>query len=283
MSVQVSTTEASGRLGVLSIHLDGERCRIGCTYCYLGNRPKPSLGIGKPATLDPKMLAEAVATLPAREVAVAISEPVHGVPDALKAVVRAANARGLPVAVTTTVAVAEKERGLFGDVDRVNLSIDPAKGPVSVRPLIKLAQDLTTSRREVAFIVTLSNLAFANELAGGLLASMLAGTAPARIQLNGIKPPPDWCNKAYLLGFYGKIQHLIDEHLDRRLYMDCYVHARIFGLGPCPARPDISPANEFRACVYQGPADFTFTTAADLAAKTADYVAPAVCPWGEIV
>jgi hypothetical protein len=25
-------------LGVLSIHLDGARCRVGCEFCYLGER-----------------------------------------------------------------------------------------------------------------------------------------------------------------------------------------------------------------------------------------------------
>jgi hypothetical protein len=229
------------------------------------------------------VLEQAVATLPCREVAVAVSEPVHGVPDTLKAVIRAATVRGLPVAVTTTAAVAERERGLFADADRVNLSIDPAKGPVSARPLLKLASDLTTSRREVAFIVSLATPEFVSELGAGLLATLLSGDAPARIQLNGIKPPPDWCNKAFILGFYGQIKDLLDRHLDRRLYIDCYVHARVMGLGPCPARPDISPGNEFRACVYQGPADFVFTDAADLAARTRDYVAPGVCPWGDVV
>ena len=38
------------------------------------------------------------------------------------------------------------------------------------------------------------------------------------------------------------LRPLLQQHMDRRLFLDCYVAARILGLGDCPARPDLSPA-----------------------------------------
>ncbi len=55
--------------------------------------------------------------------------------------------------------------------------------------------------------------------------------------------------------------------------------ARILGLSACPAKPDVAPGREFRACVYQARPDFVFADGADFARRTAGYVAPAACPF----
>ena len=59
------------------------------------------------------------------------------------------------------------------------------------------------------------------------------------------------------------------ERSRRRLFLDCYVAARILGLGGCPARADLSPAAPaaaaFRSCVYQPAPDFVAADALTLA------------------
>ena len=55
------STRAPGKmnsLGVLSLHLDGSPCRVGCEFCYLGSRPDSQ---GAPLDLDRvEPLADAV-------------------------------------------------------------------------------------------------------------------------------------------------------------------------------------------------------------------------------
>ena len=65
-------------LGVLSIHLDGAACRVGCEFCYLGARAPSDLssppdGAGA-KHLDIKMLEDVLSRLDYAEVAVAVSE-----------------------------------------------------------------------------------------------------------------------------------------------------------------------------------------------------------------
>jgi hypothetical protein len=101
----------------------------------------------------------------------------------------------------------------------------------------------------------------------------------ARVALSALKPPPPWCDRAFWLRALARLAPLLDEHLDRRLFLDCYVAARILRLGDCPARPDVSPGNAFRACVYQPAEDFRFATVDELARRLERFEAPRVCPF----
>src|SRR5262249_30254485 len=71
VAFQLSTQPLDASLGVLSIHLDGKPCRVGCEFCYLGARTGPGGD-----ELDLGLIADALARLSYDEVAVAISEPV---------------------------------------------------------------------------------------------------------------------------------------------------------------------------------------------------------------
>ena len=103
-------------LGVLSIHLDGAACRVGCEFCYLGARapsdPSSPADGGGANHLDIKMLEDVLSRLDYAEVAVAVSEPAAPVLGLLRAIMLAAEARGKPVAITTTAASAFE--GRFG-------------------------------------------------------------------------------------------------------------------------------------------------------------------------
>ena len=264
------------RLGVLSIHLDGQRCRVGCEFCYLAARDHDADGA---AALDPALLADALGRLDYDEVAVAISEPAARWLPSLRVIVRAAAARDRPVAITTTAAVLAAERGVIDGVSRVSLSIDPRKGPVIPAAIDRVAASVRAPGREVALVVTLVSPAFAAALLDGALAALVALPHVDKVALHGLKPPPDWCDSAFWLAAFARLAPLLERHLDRRLFLDCYVAARILSLGGCPARPDLSPGRRFRACVYQPAADFTFSDAADLSARLADFVAPSVCPF----
>jgi len=229
--------------------------------------------------LDPVLIEELIAKLPYKEVAVSLSEPAEMWANGIRTVIRAARNRGKPVAVTTTLAVARNHTGMLSEATRVNLSIDPAKGPVNVRVVAAVAKDLNLPTREVSLIVTLASPPFCDQLAAGMLQQFLELPTVDAVALNGIKPPPPWCDRNYWLGFLARIKPLVDQYLDRRLFSDCYVHARILGLGPCPARPDISPGAEFRSCVYQKMPDFEFTAPEEIIARTENYLPPAVCPF----
>src|SRR5262249_20949344 len=52
---------------VMGFHLDGQVCRVGCSFCYLGAREDNAAG---ERSLDPDLMAGIVAKLPAREIAV---------------------------------------------------------------------------------------------------------------------------------------------------------------------------------------------------------------------
>lgn len=284
-------------LGVLSVHFEAGRCRVRCPFCYLGQRSGADDDAQIGAGFDAAIAEEAIAALDYRELAVTLSEPIEGSLGALARLVRAANSRGRLVAVTTTLAVIRKlpAEALTG-VGRLNLSVDPWKGQVH-RPVGRVeAADVAVALAEVrakwqaerVLIVTLSNQRFAEALWNGLLAELLDLEDVDRVALNALKPPPPWCDRAFWMAALARIGPLLRMHLDRRLFLDCYVAARILGLGDCPARPDLSPVAatagsasglSFRSCVYQPAPDFIAETSAELADRLRDFRVPASCPF----
>ncbi len=282
----------------LGFHLDGQICRVGCSFCYLGARAANGAG---ERVLDEAVLAGIVSRLvshhgatPFRELAVAVSEPARRWRPGLRALAGAAAAAGVPLTVTTTPAVVADDPWVLDGAFRVSLSLDPEKtkgeAPV-VAGLGKAAAgiDLAVLERalaetgprgtEVVALVSLASPEVAAALAEGLLAELLEHPGVAAVALNGLKPPPPWCDRAFWLRFCKAIAPLLERHLHRRLHLDCYVGARILGLGGCPAKPDVSPGREFRACVYQAAPDFVFGDADELARRVAGYVPPDVCPF----
>lgn len=326
-------TRAGGAaLGVLSIHFEGGRCRVNCPFCYLGKRTDAAPP-GAPGSLDIDLVEAALEALAYREVAVAISEPVEAVLPALRRLSEVTARRGRRLSLTTTLAVlstlAAEAPEVLAAAGRVSLSIDPFKGQLAapalrmggpvdaeeVRAALRLLADKSAAER--VLILTLSTAEFAERVfgpgpgagpgpgpdadagapaAGGLLARLLALPEVDRVALNALKPPPPWCSTAFWLRALQRIAPLLREHLDRRLFLDCYVAARILGIGGCPARPDLSPAVgagetaapgvgavpggvAFRACVYQPSPDFYARSADELTARLADFTPPAVCPF----
>lgn len=321
---QGGPTALDFRLGTLSIHFEAGRCRVACPFCYLGQRTGAHEGLVA-AQFDAD-LAQAIETLPYRELAMTLSEPIEpllegpsglGSPgkDAPQSLfgrlLSIAQARGRTTAVTTTLAVAAQlTPDRLPAPSRFNLSIDPWKGPAQ-RPqqgpsspldLPEIARVVALVKQrfasECVLILSLSTLRFVEELCDGLLASLLALPTVDRIALNALKPPPSWCDSKLWLRLLAAIRPLLAKELDRRLFLDCYVAARILGLGPCPGRPDLSPAFgappdtaliplgrarpdslAFRACIYQPAPDFHVASSADLAQRLASYVVPATCPF----
>lgn len=273
-TINASGMSTNAALGTLGFHLDGRACRVGCAYCYLGARPASA-----ERTLPGHLAAAIVADAPARDVAVAISEPARRWREGLEAVARAAAARGLPLAVTTTAAVVAADPWVTQGASRLTVSVDPAKGAVELDALTAALAAVARPDLEVVALVSLVSPEFCDQLAGGLLEGLLALPGVGAVALNGLKPPPPWCDRRFWLQFLGRIRPLLEQHLHRRLHLDCYVNARILGLGGCPAKPDVTAGREFRACVYQARADFVFADAADFAARTAGYQAPARCPF----
>ena len=301
----------AARLGVLSIHFEGGRCRVNCPFCYLGKRAgtalPPPLGETGDGAFE-ALVAAAIAELSYSEVAVALSEPVEPVLPVLLRLAEAAARRGRPMALTTTIAVAMAlPAAVLSRFARLNLSVDPFKGQLAgpagqvaaAEVQAVLAAVRARARLEHVLIVTLSTPRFAQQLWGGLLGELLALDGVDRVALNALKPPPPWCDRAFWLQALHRIRPLLREHLDRRLFLDCYVAARILGLGGCPARPDLSPASAeesrlvklgrgatpsgaavaFRSCVYQPAADFVVRSSADLQHRLHDFTAPATCPF----
>jgi hypothetical protein len=278
-SIPALSTHSGRSLGVLSVHLDGQRCRVGCEFCYLGAR-EPG-GAGPP---EPRLLDELLERLDYREVAVAVSEPAAAARPALEAIVRAAARRGRPVAVTTTVAVAA-EPGLLDGVARLSLSVDPRKGRVVPSHLERAARLAKVGRPslEVVLIVSLISPEFAARLVEGrLLAALVDLPSVDKVALNALKPPPPWCDRAFWMRALGALEPLLARTLDTRLFLDCYVAARLLGLGGCPARPDLSTGRggiAFRSCVYQPTPDFTADGADEFVRRLSGFVAPAACPF----
>lgn len=263
-------------LGTLSLHLDGVPCRVGCAFCYLGARNDG------PAAPDLALLTDALARLRYDEVAVAVSEPLAPALPRLTAIVAAARA---PVAVTTTLQLARQSPALFAGVARANLSVNPAKGAVDRARIAATAAALKALHPslEIVLIASLATPEFAAELVDdGLLAALVDVPAVDKVALNALKPPPDWCDRAFWMRTLGRLQPLLARALDVRLFLDCYVAARLLQLGGCPARADLSPATggvAFRGCVYAAAPDFVAADAVTLAARLAGFTPPAVCPF----
>ncbi len=301
-------------LGVFSVHFEGGRCRVRCPFCYLGQRAGavtpampsarlPVLGqLAAPSPsnltseLDVDLVVEALGLLNYRELAVTLSEPIAPLLMPLSRLSAAAAQRGRPVAITTTLSVCRELLGsgmdVLDGVSRLNLSIDPWKGQWAAAPgqveVSDIAAALSALRQRFAaervLILTLSTPRFAAELFDGLLAALLQLPDVDRLALNALKPPPPWCDRDFWLRGLSALQPLLRQHLDRRLFLDCYVAARILKLGGCPARPDLSPAPgqkgvAFRSCVYQPDIDFLTESSQDLSQRLRSFVAPAVCPF----
>jgi hypothetical protein len=143
-------------------------------------------------------------------------------------------------------------------------------------------------------IVSLTTPEFAARLTDGLLAELVDAPDVDKVALNALKPPPPWCDRAFWLQALARLRPLLERALDRRLFLDCYVAARILRLGGCPARADLSPAPApapalassptgsgvaFRACVYQPAPDFVAADTDALAARLRGFTPPPVCPF----
>src|SRR5262249_25670420 len=196
-------------LGTLGLHLEGRPCRVGCSFCYLGARPAASPG-DENDEMDPDVAAAVVAAAPATGVAVALSEPASRWRASLDAVKAAAARRGIPVASTTTPAAVARDLWILDGCRTLNLSIDPAKAPgkgsvdvASLRRVLRRA--FLPAGLEVVGLVSLVSREFADRLARGLLAELVAEPAFAFIGLNGLKPPPPWCDRAFWLRFLARI------------------------------------------------------------------------------
>ena len=260
-------------LGTLSIHLDGTPCGVGCDFCYLGRRQDAAAG-----RLQLPLATQALGALRYDEVAVAVSDAHDAA--ALRVLVAAARA---PVAVTTTLPLAG-QLDLAG-VRRLNLSVDSYKGWADPARIGALARRLKAAHPglDLVLLATLDTPPFAARLVdGGLLAELVALPDVDKVALNALKPPPPWCDRAFWMGALARLAPLLAAALDTRLFLDCYVAARLLGLGACPARPDLSPAAggvAFRGCVYQPAPDFVVADAASLAARLDGFTAPAACPF----
>lgn len=259
-------------LGTLSIHLDGTPCKVACSFCYLGARRDAGGRLHLP------LLTGALGALRYDEVALAVSDAADSA--SLRAVIEAARA---PVAVTTTLQLAGRLD--LGGVARLNLSLDSYKGAAEPARIEALAASLRAAhpRLEIVLLATLDTPAFATRLVDeGLLAALVALPSVDKVALNALKPPPPWCDRAFWMRALARLEPLLATALDTRLFLDCYVAARLLRLGPCPARADLAPADggvAFRSCVYQPVADFVAADAATLAVRLDDFAAPAACPF----
>jgi hypothetical protein len=264
---------------VLSVHLEGTACRVGCEFCYLGNREPTDSSLP-----ELPLLQNLLASLTYDEVAVAVSEPAEAARPALAVIRAAAAAAGRPLAVTTTLQIAAAFPELLDGAQRVNLSVDPRKGPVMPERIGALGRALKARGPvDVVLIVSLVTPSFAARLVDdGLLEALVDLPDVDKVALNGLKPPPPWCDRAFWLRTLDRLRPLLARSLDSRLFLDCYVAARILGIGGCPARADLTPAPggwAFRSCVYQPAAELVAADAGQLAGRLRGFVPPAECPF----
>lgn len=261
-------------LGTLSIHLDGARCRVGCDFCYLGAR-KDQVG-----RLDSALLEAALGRLDYHEIAVALSDPIEPAAPHLDRIFALARA---PVSITTTCAIAAHHPRLLHRAARISLSIDPYKAPTAPARIASLCEKLReNSAAEIVLLVSLVSPQFCEQLFDGLLDQLLELPTVDKVALNALKPPPPWCDRIFWLQALNQIEPLLKRHLERRLFLDCYVAARFLKIGDCPARADLSPTANglaFRSCVYQPTADFEFSRAEDAVARLQNFQVPAACPF----
>ena len=283
----LSTHSLDGKIGVLSVHPDGRPCRVGCEFCYLGarveSRPPVTSTSGPYAWRS--LLSESLARLDWQELAFALSEP-DAEAEVLATCAQSARARGRALAVTTTLAIAHSHPALIATpgVTRVNLSVDPRKGSASPERVAHALEALTGAgaKPEIVLIVSLTDERFAESLIAGRLDELLAVRGVDKIALNALKPPPAWCDRAFWLRALARLGPLLARELDRRVFLDCYVAARIVGLGGCPARADLTPSGAalaFRSCVYQPAPDFVAADATTLARRLRGFTPPSACPF----
>ena len=117
---------------------------------------------------------------------------------------------------------------------------------------------------------------------GALLEALLELPDVDKVALNALKPPPSWCGREFWMRALGTLRPVLEHHLDRKLFLDCWVAARLLGLGGCPARADLTPAAgglAFRGCVYSPAPDFIAAGAAELTRKLTGFTPPASCPF----
>lgn len=264
-------TDGKRNLGTLSVHLDGRVCRVGCEFCYLGARQ------GEDGPFDLGLLTELIGAVEFDELAIALSEPVEPWREALESLRRLASARKKKLAITTTMPIAHAWLELFEGVDRVNLSVDPRKGAVEAPRIDLLAGRLDVG--EVVLVVSLVTPGFAADLIEhGLLEALVDLRHVDAVALNALKPPPEWCGRSFWMRALARLRPLLERTLDRKLFLDCWVAARLLGLGDCPARPDLTPSAggfAFRSCVYQNVADRVLAAPDPMRG----FVAPAECPF----
>ncbi len=278
-SSHLSTRVTDGNVGVLSIHLDGEACRVGCEFCYLGARD------GETGPADLNLLETLVDRVIWSELAVAVSEPAEAAAPAITRLAALCARRNKPLAITTTQQLAAAYPELLAHAARVNLSIDPRNGAVDTARLETLAAalDARNPALDVVLIVSLIDPEFADRLIHrGLLASLVDLPSVDKVALNALKPPPPWCDRAFWLRSLKALEPLLARALDTRLFLDCYVAARILNLGGCPARADLSPTPTgyaFRSCVYQPSADYLVSDGETLARSLSNFVPPERCPF----
>lgn len=270
-------SEMSTRLGTLGFHLDGRPCRVGCEFCYLGART--GAGVPELDRFDAALAADIVGAAPARDVAIAVSEPAGRWRAAVERIAGAARARGLPVAITTTPAVVASEGWIAAACDRLALSVDSAKGDTDPRSLAAVAVRLVRRGLELVAMVTVESPQAADRLARGALAELLAARSIDVVCLNALKPPPVWADRAFWLRFLARLGPLLDANLGRRLHLDCYVGARLLGLGGCPGKLDVAFGGEVRACVYQQAPSVIIADAADFVRRLVDLGPPGTCPF----
>lgn len=282
------------RLGVLSVHLDGAPCAVGCPFCYLGAREADGRNGSQRLTRlrhpraandthpAPELL-RAVEQLDYAELAIALSEPTGPHRETVASLIDAARRRGLPTALTTTADVVLADASQLAGAARLNLSVDPWKMRGDVVEAVRVASRAAKAHvPEVIAIATLSTPAFAEQLLNGTLHQLVDLPELDGVALNALKPPPPFCDRAFWLDALSRLRPLLDRALDKRLHLDCYVAARLLGLGGCPGRADVTPAGgstaklAFRSCVYASRPDVE-ATADELAARP--YAAPAVCPF----
>lgn len=267
-----------------------------CPYCYLGARPGTAQsGLAGSGALS--ALREVVSHLAQNrrtsELALSVSEPWEPSFAALCELTRLAAGFSQRVTITTTMACAlSLPETTWEHVHRLNLSVDEEKGPrkegrVDPREVGDVLSRLPAQLEKV-LIVTLSSQAFAERLLSGLLAELIAVPQVHKVALSALKPPPPFCDRAFWLSALSRLAPLLHKELHNRLFLDCYVEARILGLGDCPARPDLSPASKeekalgplaFRACVYQPEPDVVAKSPADLLHHLATFSAPKRCPF----
>jgi hypothetical protein len=186
--------------------------------------------------------------------------------------------------VTTTPQLVLARPELLRGASRLNLSVDPWKLPGADDGLLvevtRAAAAAKTASVEVVAIATLSTPSFAEALVGGLLARLVEAPGVDAVALNALKPPPPFCDRAFWLDALARLGPLLDRELDKRLFLDCYVAARLLGIGGCPARPDLSPSGgriAFRSCVYAPTPDVEIDRIDEL--DLSGFVPPAVCPF----